>query len=476
MSYDSNTSLDRALELAKKRAAQFSYLEAEDGGSSPSKRYQGADLNLKLLIPSNVSGHIIGKGGETIAELRRSSGTNIMMSKNNEMYPGTQDRVSLITGSKDAISDVVQLLVKKMKERLEELGESDTERDRTIKIVVPNSTIGMVIGKGGETVEEMKQRSGTNILISKKAEQKPQVPERVITLVGETRSNQIALDMILEKIAEDPNSGSCTNINYSEDGIMGALPTSGYGYASTPSRNGVPSTPGYDTINVNGHTNLRLTLNMHAPTPPDPWVSRQVLFSCIVGKVQQPGMVKRMWQEWRNSQAMPHINYSLRQAGHSDTVADELTRALGLLAAHGVLQLTQSAAKQEPAVGWAGESSYGYGTSVQPTPPGQTKSGLPYGTRPVTPPGESSGPPTEEEVQVEERLVGAVLGPSGRHVEEIKQYSGADVQISKRGIYHPGTTNRIITIKGSQRAVKSALYLVQQKIQEKQEERARSGR
>ena len=25
-------------------------------------------------------------------------------------------------------------------------------------------------------------------------------------------------------------------------------------------------------------------------------------------------------------------------------------------------------------------------------------------------------------IQVEERLVGAVLGPSGRHVEEIKQY------------------------------------------------------
>jgi len=458
-SYDTNTSLERALELAKKRAAAFSYLEAEDGGSSPSKRYLGGhDLHLKLLIPSNVSGHIIGKGGETIAELRRTSGTNIMMSKNNELFPGTQDRVSLISGSKNAISDVVQLLVKKMKERLEELGESDTERDRvnnilasrTIKIVVPNSTIGMVIGKGGESVEEMKQRSGANILISKKTDQK--TPERVITLVGEARSNQIALDMILEKIAEDPNSGSCQNINYSQEGLMGDQPTSAYGYATaTPGRAAaavaVSTTPGYDTINVNGHTNLRLTLNMHQPTPPDPWVS---------------------------SQAMPHINYSLRQAGHSDTVADELTRALGLLAAHGVLQLTQSAAKQEPTTGWAGESAYGYGTVV-PTPPGQTKSGLPY-PRPATPPGESSGPPIEEEVQVEERLVGAVLGPSGRHVEEIKQYSGADVQISKRGIYHPGTTNRIITIKGSTRAVKSALYLVQQKIQEKQEERARSGR
>jgi len=165
-------------------------------------------------------------------------------------------------------------------------------------------------------------------------------------------------------------------------------------------------------------------------------------------------------------------------------VADELTRALGLLAAHGVLQLTQSAAKAEPQQVWAGEqvqhqqaaaASYSYSPSPAPTPPGQTKTGHPY-PRPKTPPGDSSGPPTEEEVQVEERLVGAVLGPSGRHVEEIKQYSGADVQISKRGVYAPGTTNRLITIKGSQRAVKSALYLVQQKIQEKQEERARSGR
>merc|ERR1719158_2565829 len=184
-----------------------------------------------MLVPSNVSGHIIGKGGETIAELRRSSCTNIMMSKANELFPGTQDRVRLINGSKDSISDVVKLLMKLMKQRLDELGEPG-DVDRQLRIVVPNSTIGMVIGKGGETVEEMKQRSGTNILISKKAEQK--VPERVITLVGETRSNQIALDMILEKIAEDPNSGSCTNINYSEDGIMGAQPTSAYGYGTTP--------------------------------------------------------------------------------------------------------------------------------------------------------------------------------------------------------------------------------------------------
>ena len=53
-----------------------------------------------------------------------------------------QDRVSLINGSKDSISDVVKLLVKLMKQRLEELGEpGDVERQ--LRLVVPNSTIGM---------------------------------------------------------------------------------------------------------------------------------------------------------------------------------------------------------------------------------------------------------------------------------------------------------------------------------------------
>ena len=31
-------------------------------------------------------------------------------------------------------------------------------------------------------------------------------------------------------------------------------------------------------------------------------------------------------------------------------------------------------------------------------------------------------------MQVEEKLVGAVLGPSGRHIVEIQQYSGASVR------------------------------------------------
>ena len=71
------------------------------------------------------------------------------------------------------------------------------------------------------------------------------------------------------------------------------------------------------------------------------------------------------------------------------------------------------------------------------------------------------------------------------------------VQISKKGVYAPGTRNRLVTIKGTQvqyimgnihrlcidltpyilqRGIESAAYLIQQKIQEEEEKRQRSGR
>merc|ERR1719367_1601142 len=216
----------------------------------------------------------------------------------------------------------------------------------------------------------------------------------------------------------------------------GGMGASMGGYGS----NGASSGPKNDTININGHTNLRLTLNVHAPTAPDPWVT---------------------------SQAMPHINHALRQAGHSETVSDELTRALGLLAAHGVLQLTQSAALADTTTQqWAGEQasaySAGYGSA---NGYGDTQSAYGYGNPSQAQP-PAPQPPGTRIGYGAQKPVGAVLGPSGRHIVEIQQYSGASVQISKKGVYAPGTRNRLVTIKGTQRGIESAAYLIQQKIQE----------
>lgn len=45
--------------------------------------------HFKILVPSIASGAIIGKGGETIAQLQKDTNTRVKMSKANDFYPGT---------------------------------------------------------------------------------------------------------------------------------------------------------------------------------------------------------------------------------------------------------------------------------------------------------------------------------------------------------------------------------------------------
>ena len=53
-----------------------------------------------------------------------------------------------------------------------------------IKVIVPNSTAGMIIGKGGSYIKHLKETSGSFIQLSQKAKDNT-LPERVVTIIGE---------------------------------------------------------------------------------------------------------------------------------------------------------------------------------------------------------------------------------------------------------------------------------------------------
>jgi len=44
--------------------------------------------HFKMLVPSVAAGAIIGKGGDTIAQLQKDTGARVKMSKANDFYPG----------------------------------------------------------------------------------------------------------------------------------------------------------------------------------------------------------------------------------------------------------------------------------------------------------------------------------------------------------------------------------------------------
>lgn len=160
-------------------------------------------FHLKTLIPSGSAGVIIGKKGETIAQLQSDTSAQVKMSKANEFYPGTMERVCLITGNVDAILKVLSFIMKKVLEKPE------------VKILVPNTTAGMIIGKGGIYIKQIKEESGAYVQISQKDNDKSLV-ERCITVnSSDSENTRTACMMILAKIVDDPQSGSCLNVTYS---------------------------------------------------------------------------------------------------------------------------------------------------------------------------------------------------------------------------------------------------------------------
>lgn len=155
------------------------------------------------------------------------------------------------------------------------------ERDRQVKILVPNSTAGMIIGKAGAYIKQIKEESGSYVQIS----QKPKditLQERCITIIGEPERNKIACKLIIAKIMEDPQSGTCLNVSYADvNGPVANFNPTGSPYAtnqnpissSTASLNSAVSGPG---ILMNG-TGINLSLNLGPTGNPSPSVSSQML-------------------------------------------------------------------------------------------------------------------------------------------------------------------------------------------------------
>ncbi|XP_057656918.1 RNA-binding protein Pasilla isoform X5 [Diorhabda carinulata] len=462
--------LDGDAENGDNKRSHFS----SDGGSDEERTASGGDgtFHFKLLVPSVAAGAIIGKGGETIAQLQKETGARVKMSKSHDFYPGTTERVCLITGSVEAISNVLDFIINKIKEKpdlTKTLVDTDNkmhERERQVKILVPNSTAGMIIGKAGNYIKQIKETSGSYVQISQKSKD-ISLQERCITVIGDKEQNKQACMMIISKIVEDPQSGTCLNVSYADiNGPVANFNPTGSPFAnqqpgnafnaSATSLNGGLGTAVSQSLLLNGGLNLNLNL-----TAPGQNISNVT------------------------AQLLDHIKMQLRSSGLADAQIVEICAALAVLAKNGVISVglgTNTAAprtnleryespfdpfRHQVSAATApislNNNSFGLGTGQQVAVLSKSPT-----------PAELNGTKDSKNVEIAEVIVGAILGPGGRSLVEIQQISGASIQISKKGIFAPGTRNRIVTITGNPHSISTAQYLIEQRINEEEMKRARN--
>ncbi|XP_040842698.1 poly(rC)-binding protein 3 isoform X8 [Ochotona curzoniae] len=137
-------------------------------------------LTIRLLMHGKEVGSIIGKKGETVKKMREESGARINISEGN-----CPERIVTITGPTDAIFKAFAMIAYKFEEDIISSMSNSPATSKppvTLRLVVPASQCGSLIGKGGSKIKEMRESTGAQVQVA--GDMLPNSTERAVTISG----------------------------------------------------------------------------------------------------------------------------------------------------------------------------------------------------------------------------------------------------------------------------------------------------
>ncbi|XP_067884571.1 poly(rC)-binding protein 2-like isoform X3 [Heterodontus francisci] len=137
-------------------------------------------LTLRLLMHGKEVGSIIGKKGETVKKMREESGARINISEGN-----CPERIVTLSGPTSAIFKAFAMITHKLEEDITSAMANSTAASSppvTLRIVIPASQCGSLIGKGGCKIKEIRESTGAQVQVA--GDMLPNSTERAITIAG----------------------------------------------------------------------------------------------------------------------------------------------------------------------------------------------------------------------------------------------------------------------------------------------------
>ncbi|VDK47487.1 unnamed protein product [Cylicostephanus goldi] len=160
----------------------------------------GRAITVEMSIPATKCGLVIGKMGETIKQLQEQAGCKMVMIQDSQEVTG-QAKPLRITGDPEKV-EIAKRLVTDLINSREDNGTIPRlySEQATAKgeVVVPRASVGMIIGKGGETIKRLAMETGTKIQF--KADDDPTSPDRCAVIMGSREQIYKATELITELV------------------------------------------------------------------------------------------------------------------------------------------------------------------------------------------------------------------------------------------------------------------------------------
>uniref|UniRef100_A0A8C4ZAT5 Poly(rC) binding protein 3 n=1 Tax=Gadus morhua TaxID=8049 RepID=A0A8C4ZAT5_GADMO len=171
----------------------------------PAKIQSEGGLNVTLTIRLLMHGKVRPHGkGETVKKMREESSARINISEGN-----CPERIVTITGPTDAIFKAFAMIAYKFEEDIINSMSNSPATSKppvTLRLVVPASQCGSLIGKGGSKIKEMRESTGAQVQVA--GDMLPSSTERAVTISGTPEAIIQCVKQICVVILESPPKGA----------------------------------------------------------------------------------------------------------------------------------------------------------------------------------------------------------------------------------------------------------------------------
>ncbi|XP_039883921.1 insulin-like growth factor 2 mRNA-binding protein 2a isoform X2 [Simochromis diagramma] len=166
-------------------------------GGYGSPRPRQHDFPLRMLVPTQFVGAIIGKEGNTIKDVTKQTQSKVDIHRKENA--GAAEKPITIHSTPEGCSAACRMILDIMQK---EANETKTTEDIPLKILAHNSLVGRLIGKEGRNLKKIEEETGTKITISSLQDLTIYNPERTITVKGSVDACCKAEMEIMKKLRE----------------------------------------------------------------------------------------------------------------------------------------------------------------------------------------------------------------------------------------------------------------------------------
>ena len=192
-------------------------LEEDSEGPSDKRQSFGMATQVtseQVMVPDKMVGLIIGKGGEQITRLQAETGCKIQMAAD---AGGMPERLCTLTGPMSAIAQA--------KAMIEGIISNEGQGQRgpggpgaggmpgmgggagggQFEMLIPGHKVGLVIGKGGETIKQLQAQTGAKMIIIQ--DSNDQADQKPLRISGAPESIEAAKAEVFKILNQNDNRG-----------------------------------------------------------------------------------------------------------------------------------------------------------------------------------------------------------------------------------------------------------------------------